>query len=230
MSHSPSQTATGPIAPIDSLGQTEYGRRTFGYTPGKFAMWLFLASDAMGFVGLVGAYVVLRAGARGDWRPHQGDYGVTLHKDASGNPVPGLPEMDPIITGLMTFVLILSSFFMVKALSAVQRGDKAGLVRWLGLTTLGGLAFLGGQVYEYTHLISNGFVMSAHPYAATFFICTGFHGAHVLAGVIYLSCMWIGSVRGKYGADNASPIELVGLFWHFVDLVWIIIFTVIYLF
>lgn len=228
MSHSPSHAAAGPIAPIDALGQEEYGRRTFGFTPGKFAMWLFLASDAMGFVGLVGAYVVLRAGAPGVWRSQEGEYGIS--QSLLGSQTAGLPEMDPVITGLMTFVLILSSFFMVKALSAVQRGDKAGLVKWLGLTVLGGVAFLGGQVYEYTHLISNGFVMSTHPYAATFYICTGFHGAHVLAGVIYLSCMWIGSVRGKYHAGNASPIELVGLFWHFVDLVWIIIFTIIYLF
>jgi cytochrome c oxidase subunit 3 len=117
----------------------------------------------------------------------------------------------------------------VRAVSAIQAGKQAGLKMWLGLTIVGGLAFLGLQVYEYWHLIHIGFVMNQHPFASTFYACTGFHGAHVLSGVIYLTCVWIKAMRGGYAADNYSGVEIVGLFWHFVDLVWIIIFTIIYL-
>jgi cytochrome c oxidase subunit III len=207
---------------IDDLGQTEYSRRMFGFSPGKFAMWLFIAQDAMGFVGLLSTYIILRASHPGsEWIPTIGDY---------GNHDPGLPELAKTLTGINTFILILSSFTMVLALDRIQRGNQAGLKLFLGLTALLGATFLGVQVYEYGHLMSEGMHMNAHPYAATFFMCTGFHGAHVFAGVIYLTCIWIAAMRGKYTAQNHSAVELAGLFWHFVDLVWIILFTIIYLF
>jgi heme/copper-type cytochrome/quinol oxidase subunit 3 len=208
------------IAAIDSMGQADYARKRFGYSPGKLAMWLFLASDAMGFLGLIGAYIVIRYSIGGDWVPATGGW------DGAGG---GLPSLDPIITGINTFVLILSSFTMVRALHAIGNGNQGGLKLWLGLTVLGGMTFLGVQVYEYGLLMSHGLHMNSHPYGGTFYLCTGFHGAHVLSGVIYLSCIWIAALRGKYTAENHSPVELVGLFWHFVDLVWIILFTVIYL-
>lgn len=216
MSHAPA------LAPIDALGQAEYGRRTFGFTPGKFAMWLFLASDAMGFVGLIGAYIVLRFAFPGaSWIPTTGEW---------GGETPGLPSLDPYITGVNTFILIVSSFTMVLALDAIQKGSRAGLLKYLGATILCGVTFLGVQVYEYQHLMHLGLKIYSHPYGATFYACTGYHGAHVLSGVIYLTCVWIGAFRGKYTAENHSAVELVGLFWHFVDLVWIILFTIIYLF
>jgi heme/copper-type cytochrome/quinol oxidase subunit 3 len=217
----PTSTAVA-LAPIDALGQTEYGRRTFGFTPGKFAMWLFLASDAMGFVGLIGAYIVLRFSyPDAGWRPTTGEW---------GGEAAGLPPLDPIITGVNTFILIVSSFTMVLALDAIQKGNQRGLLKWLGATILAGATFLGVQVYEYAHLLHVGLKMYSHPYGATFYMCTGFHGAHVLSGVIYLTCIWIRAARGAYTAANHSPVELVGLFWHFVDLVWIILFTIVYLF
>lgn len=213
------------IAPIDALGQAEYGRRTFGFTPGKFAMWLFLASDAMGFVGLISAYIVLRwSNPAATWIPSEGDWSV-----AGEGSTKGLPHLAPILTGINTFILILSSFTMVLALDACQRGDRARLLRWLAATAIGGMVFLGVQVYEYSHLLHQGLAMWHHPYGATFYMCTGFHGAHVLTGVIYLWCIWANALKGKYGAANSSPVELVGLFWHFVDLVWIILFTIMYL-
>ena len=215
------------LAPIDALGQTEYSRRTFGFTPGKFAMWLFLASDAMGFIGLLSAYIVLRFSAPGaSWIPTTGDWRTA----GEGFDGPGLPHLNAALTGLNTFVLIVSSFTMVLALNAIQHGNQAALKRWLAATALLGMAFLGVQVYEYGHLMHQGLHMWTHPYGATFFMCTGFHGAHVLTGVIYLWCVFVKAARGKYTAENHSPIELVGLFWHFVDLVWIILFTIIYLF
>lgn len=213
------------LAPIDALGQEEHGRRTFGYTPGKFAMWLFLASDAMGFVGLISAYIVLRWSSPGaEWVPSAGDWTAGGHGSTQG-----LPHLDPIITGVNTFILILSSFTMVLALDACHKGNQAGIRKWLAATALGGMVFLGVQVYEYSALLSHGLAMYHHPYGATFYVCTGFHGAHVFAGVVYLWCMFFNSLSGKYGPHNSSPVELVGLFWHFVDLVWIILFTIVYL-
>ena len=208
---------------IDDLGQTEHARRTLGFTPGKFAMWLFIGQDAMGFVGLISAYIVLRSAHPGsEWRPSIGEFGFEGHQ--------GLPPLAPILTGVNTFILLVSSFTMVLALDAIQRGNQARLKTFLGLTALLGATFLGIQVYEYSHLMGEGMHMNAHPYASTFFLCTAFHGAHVLSGVVYLLCIWVGALRGKYTATNYSPVELVGLFWHFVDLVWIILFTIIYLF
>jgi heme/copper-type cytochrome/quinol oxidase subunit 3 len=204
------------------MGQERYARKNFGYTPGKFAMWLFLASDAMGFVGLIGAYIILRASLPdASWIPTTG-YGA----DAAA----GLPPLDPIITGINTFILICSSFTMVRAVDAIGRGKQGGLKLWLAATIGLGATFLGVQVYEYMILMDAGLHMGSHLYGATFYMCTAFHGAHVLSGVIYLSCIWIAAARGKYTAESHSPVELVGLFWHFVDLVWIILFTIIYLF
>ncbi|MEM8885161.1 MAG: cytochrome c oxidase subunit 3 [Planctomycetota bacterium] len=195
-----------------------------GFTSGKFAMWLFLASDAMGFMGLIGAYMVLRISSD-NWM------------DNALDPAFGIP-----LTAFMTFLLIVSSVTMVKALSAIQRGNQKGLLFWLGLTILGGAAFLGMQVYEW-QLFINGMIdlrekagltgvanQGMTGYQQTFFTLTGFHGLHVLSGVIYLCCIWIRAKQGAYSAENHSPVELVGLFWHFVDLVWIVLFTILYLF
>jgi heme/copper-type cytochrome/quinol oxidase subunit 3 len=209
---------------IDDLGQTEWSKKTLGFSPGKFAMWLFIAQDAMGFVGLISTYIVLRSAHPGtEWRPTVGDYGM-------GEGLQGLPELNKVLTGVNTFILIVSSFTMVLALDAVQRNNIAKLKMFLFATVALGATFLGIQVYEYRHLMSEGMHMNAGPYASTFFMCTGFHGAHVFGGVVYLTCILIGAMRGKYSSTNYSPVELAGLFWHFVDLVWIILFTIIYLF
>jgi heme/copper-type cytochrome/quinol oxidase subunit 3 len=208
---------------IDDLGQTEWSKKTLGFSPGKFAMWLFIAQDAMGFVGLISAYIVLRSAHPGtEWRPTVGDYGYELHE--------GLPELNKVLTGVNTFILIVSSFTMVLALDAVQRNNVAKLKMFLFATIALGATFLGIQVYEYQHLMHEGMHMTSGPYASTFFLCTAFHGCHVFGGVVYLTCIWIGALRGKYSATNYSAVELAGLFWHFVDLVWIILFTIIYLF
>jgi len=183
-----------------------------GFTPGKFGMWLFIAADAMGFIGLIGAYIVIRAGAGGDERWY-------------GN----LPQLGINLTAGMTFLLILSSVTMVTGLAAIQKGDQKKLVKYLALTILGGLCFLGLQVYEWSHLIGAGLTTTTGNYAGTFFIRTGYHGAHVTSGVIYLTCVLIAAKKGRYTAESHSTVELAGLFWHFVDLVWIILFTIVYL-
>jgi len=189
-------------------------------TGGKIAMWMFLAQDGMSFGGLLFAYGVLRFTAA-DW------------------PVPsevlGIP-----LTAAATFLLICSSLSMVFAVEASKEKNQAGLVRWLGVTILGGVIFLGIQAYEYTHLVHAGIGFSQSTFqgqdlnnlfGTTFYAVTGFHGLHVLSGVIYLCFILRGAMAGRFtqGGLSWSPVELVGLFWHFVDLVWILVFTFIYL-
>ncbi|MCI0371202.1 MAG: cytochrome c oxidase subunit 3 [candidate division NC10 bacterium] len=181
---------------------------------GKLGMWMFLVGDAMSFGGLLAGYGALRFGSA-DWPVPSNVLGVPL-------------------TALMTFLLICSSVTMVKALAAIRKGDRRGLRNFLLLTILGGLTFLGLQAYEWTHLITEilppkGLTFTRHLFGTTFFVLTGFHGMHVTGGVIYLSCIVMQGVRGKYSRDRWEPVELVGLYWHFVDLVWILIFTFVYL-
>jgi len=176
---------------------------------GKFAIWLFLATEVMFFTGLIGAYLVIRMGA-----PSWPDPGKLLAVD---------------ITAANTFLLIASSWMMVRALDAIQKGDKGGLTRWLGFTVIGGAVFVGVQAYEYTILLQEGYLPNRDLFWSTFYAMTGFHGIHVCAGVIWMFLIWLGAVRGKYDANNYVKVELAGLYWHFVDLVWVLLFTVVYL-
>ena len=189
-------------------------------TGGKVAMWIFIAQDGMAFGGLLLAYAILRFTAI-EWPVPADVLGINL-------------------TAVATFILILSSGSMVMAVDKAKRNDQAGTCMWLALTIVGGLSFLGIQAYEYTHLSHLGITLTTSTwegvpindlFGSTFYLVTGFHGAHVTAGVIYLTCILIGAKRGKYtaGGISNSPVELVGLFWHFVDLVWILVFTFIYL-
>ena len=205
--------ADDPAVPLE--------KTPFGVTNGKFGMWMFLCQDCMGFVGFFAAYTALRTVAQ-NWPNPNHILGITM-------------------TGVMTFVLICSSVSMVLALDACEHDNRKGLLFWLGATIAGGAFFLVGQFFEYSHLLSYGHHEgwqgvwanfghpSSHNFWATFYSLTSFHGLHVLGGVIYLSCMWIGAYRGKYHSKNSTPIEIVGLYWHFVDLVWILLFTFVYL-
>jgi cytochrome c oxidase subunit III len=286
-------------------------------TPGKVAMWLFLATEVMFFTGLIGSYIVLRAGSPPTGYsnqfppateektlppdptavvlesigPNQSQV-LSIIESATGldahhaeKLVEALPQnvksgmtkedaqklliqleqagakaktvgltfyswpkpynlsVNPLsinLTAINTFILICSSVTMVLALSAVQRGNRAKLTLFLGLTVLIGSTFLCIQVYEYYELMFGryfpvGISADGHfrPYvslfASCFFTMTGFHGAHVCGGVILLTCIFIQSALGTYTQAHHSSVELAGLYWHFVDLVWIILFTVVYL-
>jgi cytochrome c oxidase subunit 3 len=287
-------------------------------TPGKVAMWLFLATEIMFFTGLIGSYIVLRAGSpegaysalyppatplaglegqrgvvvqavgtnpdavataianatQGDldrtrhaleWLPHV----VANHLDpkaadalrdqlqAAGAtasvlaldghttrwPRPYDALTNPLsvdLTAINTFILICSSVTMVLALSAIQRGHRGRLLRYLGLTILLGGTFLGIQIFEYRQLLfghiyppgisaSGHFTPDVSLFASCFFTMTGFHGAHVAGGLIAITALFLRALFGGYTRQSHSPIELVGLYWHFVDLVWILLFTVVYL-
>lgn len=177
---------------------------------GKLGMWVFLAADAMTFGAAIAAYGALRIGNI-NW------------------PVPstilGIPS-----TAVMTFILICSSVTMVEALSSIKHAEQSRYQRFMFLTILGGLAFLGMQAREWTHLIvTDGLSIKTSLFAATFFILTGFHGCHVTGGVVYNSVLYLRGLAGKITQEKAGLVEIAGLYWHFVDLVWILIFTFIYL-
>jgi heme/copper-type cytochrome/quinol oxidase subunit 3 len=184
----------------------------------KLGMWVFLLSEVMFFSSLIGAYIILRFAHPEQW--------------AEPNHVLNVP-----LTGFNTFMLICSSVTMVKAFAAIEHGDQAGLKKWLIATIILGSSFVGIQVYEYIKLAGHGFVPVAASYAAeggplygtTFYTMTGFHGAHVSIGVLALIFTAVKAFRGKYSATDYGGVEIMGLYWHFVDLVWIILFTIVYL-
>ena len=178
---------------------------------GKLGMWLFLAGDAMSFGGLIVGYGILRHASK-TWPNPAQVLGINL-------------------TAFMTFLLIVSSVWMDLALSAIQDGNKGKFNKFLGLTIAGGVMFLRCQAYEWTHLLGHrlpgpNIFFSTNLFATTFFILTGFHGMHVTGGVIYNTCVLAAVNRGRY---QAKHVEIAGLYWHFVDLVWILIFTFVYL-
>ena len=202
----------------------------------KLGIWVFLGSEVMFFTALIGSYIILRFANPGAF--------------AYPGKVLNIP-----VTAVNTFLLICSSVTMVKAFAAANMGDMAKMKLYLVATTLIGAAFVGVQAYEYTHLIHAGFLPSgiregselaelaaagalglgsadpavAGVYGSSFYTMTGFHGFHVTCGVVCMAYVTIKAYRGKYTQTDHRGIEVVGLYWHFVDLVWIILFTIVYL-
>ncbi len=308
-------TITATIAPAEEP-RPRTGRPITPVTPGKVALWLFLATEVMFFTGLIGSYIVFRAGS-----PRTGysnayspatplerllDTEGVLIKSAGPNPAAvtealhahaGLTEAaaervleavphgmaggfkktraeavaarlkaagaeveiqplaihkwpapyDPLtnplaidLTAFNTFVLICSSVTMALALQSIRDGKRLRCSLFLLATVAIGSLFLSIQVYEYYQLMvghhypigisaTGHFRPGSSLFASCFFTMTGFHGAHVTAGVIALSLIFIRSLFRGFSAENHAPVELVGLYWHFVDLVWIILFTIVYL-
>jgi heme/copper-type cytochrome/quinol oxidase subunit 3 len=175
----------------------------------KLAMWVFLGSECLFFGTMIATYLAYRGGSVVGPYPHD---------------VLNIP-----LTTLSTFDLLMSSLLMVLALSAVQRGDRRQARRWLFGTAFFGLIFLGFQAWEFTEFVHEGLTLQQNLFGSTFFVLTGFHGGHVALGVAMLLTLWILDLRGRLGAQDAIKVEVVGLYWHFVDVVWIIIFTVVYL-
>jgi heme/copper-type cytochrome/quinol oxidase subunit 3 len=128
-----------------------------------------------------------------------------------------------------SFVLLMSSLTMVLALAAIQKGDERGLRVWLLATAFLGMTFISGQVYEFTEFFKEGLTLKTSPFGSAFFMLTGFHGAHVTIGILMLLSLFQLSRMGKVPPSDSLKVELVGLYWHFVDVVWIVIFTVVYL-
>lgn len=181
---------------------------------GKLGMWIFLCGDAMTFGTLIVTFGIMRIAAD-NWPVPAEVLGINL-------------------TAAMTFLLICSSVTMVKALSGIKRGNMQEFRKFMLLTILGGTAFLLLQAYEWNHLIHVGVTITENKYGSpvfgdTFYIMTGFHGMHVFGGVVYLAVILVGGLTGRIHQGNSSVVEIAGLYWHFVDLVWILIFTFVYL-
>ena len=175
----------------------------------KILMWAFLASDCMFFGSLISTYLV--------YRGHS-----TTHP---------LPEeiFDIPLTSTSSFVLLLSSWLMVLALSAIQKGKLWEFRLWtLGVAFFGSI-FLGFQVYEFSHFVQAGLTLKQNLFGTTFFVLTGTHGCHVAIGVLWLMSLFFYSFIGGVTKERALDVEIAGLYWHFVDIVWIVIFTAVYL-
>jgi heme/copper-type cytochrome/quinol oxidase subunit 3 len=183
---------------------------TTGIPHDKMGMWVFLCSEVMFFTGLIGSYIVLRF-ATPLWPPPASVLNIPL-------------------TAMNTFILICSSVTMVQALAAVSRGDIRKLKLFLCLTLLGGTIFLSIQAVEYWKLLHENFNPHVSLFGSVFFTTTGFHGFHVFCGVICIAFVTGKAFLGKYTQARHQGIETIGLYWHFVDLVWIVLFTSIYLF
>ncbi|MEY2989966.1 MAG: hypothetical protein RLZZ163_882 [Actinomycetota bacterium] len=180
-----------------------------GLSNNKLAMWLFLGSECLLFGGLISTYMLYRGRVTEGPGPNQ--------------------IFDIPFTSVSSFVLLMSSLTMVLAVSAAQRRDDARTNLWLTVTALLGATFVGGQIYEFTAFYREGLGYTTSLFASSFYTLTGFHGVHVSVGVIMLLAT-VGIIRsGKATGDKAEAVELVGLYWHFVDVVWIIIFTLVYL-
>ena len=195
------------------MSQTDAAARDMHTATGlpsrKILMWAFIGSECMLFGSLIIVYLVYRG------------------KSLVG-PYPADLLNIPFIT-VTTFVLLMSSLMMVLALSAVQRGDMKWGKIWLFMTALLGMVFLGGQVYEFSHFVHEGLTLKTNLFGGSFFLLTGTHGAHVTVGVIWLLSLVFMAQRGRLTQANAETVEIVGLYWHFVDVVWIVLFTLIYL-
>lgn len=184
-------------------------------------MWAFLGSDCMFFGSLIATYLVYKGRDKVGPCPHERIL-------ADGSHCHGI--LDIPYTSVSAFVLLMSSVMMVLALAAIQRGDHRGLRVWLLATAGLGMVFLAGQVYEFSFFVmEEGLTLGTNLFGATFFVTTGFHGAHVTIGVLWLLALVIHSFQGKLPQSASLDVEMAGLYWHFVDIVWIIIFTVLYL-
>jgi cytochrome c oxidase subunit 3 len=188
------------------------GKSPFGTSWSKFMMWIFIISDALTFAGFLIAYGFMRQTAVA-WPDAMRDV------------------FSPVLITFMTFVLISSSAVMAMAVSAARAHDPKAAVKYIAMTVFGGAIFLGCQVYEWAHFIGEGATLTTNPwgvpqFSASFFVITGFHGFHVFSGLTILAIVAIRAAMGKYSADS---VENAGLYWHFVDVVWVFVFAFYYL-
>jgi cytochrome c oxidase subunit 3 len=173
-----------------------------------FGLVVFLIAESMIFFGLFSAFLIYFT-VLPEWPPE------------------GTPELELLVPGMNTIILVSSSFVMHKGQSAIRNNDLKGLQLWFGLTALMGAIFLGGQLYEYAH---TGFGLSDNLFASCFYVLTGFHGLHVTAGLLFiLAVLWRSRQSGHYSSEKHFGVEASELYWHFVDVIWIILFILVYI-
>jgi cytochrome c oxidase subunit III len=196
-------TATAALQPHDDHYQAT------SVPTWKVGFWTFIGSECLFFGTLISTYMVYKGASVTGPYPEE---------------ILNIP-----LTSVSTFVLLMSSLAMVLALDGVQRGSKKLSAFWLGMVIFFGLIFLGFQAYEFTHFVHEGLTIPTNVFGSSFFVLTGFHGAHVTVGVIWMSVLLGMALANKLPPSRALAVEIAGLYWHFVDIVWIVIFTLIYL-
>ncbi|HEX2381849.1 MAG TPA: heme-copper oxidase subunit III [Acidimicrobiales bacterium] len=187
----------------------EHGWTQTGISSEKLGMWVFLGSECLLFGGLISTYLLYK-------------------NTAVEGPTPK-DLYDIPFTSVSSFVLLMSSMTMVLSLAALQRGDHHRCRAWLVTTALLGATFISGQVYEFTSFVKEGMGYTTNTASSSFYTLTGFHGVHVCIGILMLMSLFLMSLRGRLPQAKSEVLEIIGLYWHFVDVVWIVIFTVVYL-
>ena len=197
-------------AAIQPAERGEDGHHTsLGVSNEKMGMWSLIGSECLFFGALISTYIIY------------------LPRISDG---PAASEIFDIpFTSVSTFILLMSSLGMVLALAAIQAGDMRRFRVWTLATAAMGATFLAGQMYEFTFFVEEGFGLTTSAFSSSFFVLTGFHGVHVAVGILMLLALWAASLMGRLTPAHDGTVENIGLYWHFVDIVWIVIFTVIYL-
>ncbi len=173
-----------------------------------FGIVIFLIAEGMIFIGLFGAFLIYKA-MLPEWPPES------------------TPELELLLPGINTIILVSSSFVMHKGQAAIKKNDNAGLQLWFAITAVMGALFLAGQLYEYNH---TGFGLTTNLFTSCFYVLTGFHGLHVTFGLcLILAVLWRSKKEGHYSSEKHFGVEAAELYWHFVDVVWIVLFTLVYL-
>ena len=187
----------------------EHHYTSTGLDSWKVGFWTLIGSECLFFGTLISTYMVYKG------QSVVGPFSQEI--------------FDIPLTTISTFVLLMSSLAMVLALDGVQRGNKKLSVIWLGMVVLMGSIFLGFQVYEFNHFVHEGLTIQQNLLGSSFFVLTGFHGAHVAVGVIWMTTLLVMAMADKVPPTKALNVEIAGLYWHFVDVVWIVIFVLVYL-
>ncbi len=195
-------TLSPPPAPPEHRTSTGLDNR-------KLVFWTFLGSECMFFGSLIATYLIYKGRDTVGPHPHE---------------ILNIP-----LTSYSAFLLLMSSLTMVLALASVQRGNVRGSRIWLAATALLGMHFLANQAFEFTSFVREGLKLQTNLFGSTFYVLTGFHGTHVTVGVIWLWTLFGMAARGKLPRERALDVEIAGLYWHFVDIVWVAIFTLVYL-
>jgi cytochrome c oxidase subunit III len=221
--------AAAPSAHDDTHGHPP---TSTGLDNKKIAVWAFIGSECMLFASLISTYLIYKGQSRVGPFPHD-----ACLPPACSTPLPAI--LDIPVTSASTFVLLMSSLFMVLALAAVEMKDQpkrtfgdrllGSSKTWLWATAIMGATFLGFQAYEFTAFVNEGLTLKTNLFGSSFFTLTGFHGAHVTAGVLWLLTLLAIDYRRGLGPKDAINVDLAALYWHFVDVVWIAIFTLVYL-
>ncbi len=210
------------VPPGFDEGPPEFPRDPFGHggdggdrveppvSNARLGMLMFLGAEAMFFAGLIGAFLVFRFGSV-MWPP------------------PGQPYLPVGVTGVNTATLLFSAYTMYRAMRAIRGGDRERMVRWLSMTALLGMIFLGVQGYEWMRLVHYGFTLSSGTYGATFYTLIGTHGVHVFGAVLWLLVVLAGAGRNRFSAERHVGLTLCGMYWYFVVGLWPVLFTLVYL-